>query len=305
MDVGPDGRVHVIYRDLTTTYDNGGHPLAYAVGTAESGFSTERVTDFQEVAELEVGSDGSVHVTVGTASSLHYFQRTSSGWAGEKITGNGIVHDLALDAEDEPHIGRGRYTGSGWTLWYATLEDGSWSQDPDVLTDCDQAVSIATDAQDEPHVACHLIDEGLVHVWRTPDGGWSHEVIDDGSGPPVQRDPDKVGWDTSITMDGEDEPHIAYRYRPILGASQVFPGKAHYASKVDGDWVVETVDHDGEFNGKATDIVLDAVDRPHVSYVRVDRFVDGFPGSGQLDRAFDLRYARPLQGEAPAPPGVS
>jgi hypothetical protein len=126
------GGVHVIYADLSTTFEGGGHPLDYAVGTAESGFQTERVTDFQQEAELEVGSDGSVHVTVGTASSLHYFQRTSSCWQRGMVTGNGIVHDLTLDSEDEPHIARGRSTGSGFTLWYGALEDGVWIRNKDI-----------------------------------------------------------------------------------------------------------------------------------------------------------------------------
>jgi hypothetical protein len=309
--VGPQDRWHVVYYNFTDLPDSFAGSIRYAVQTGDGGWNRETVTDMRpsgagEDVHLALRDGADPVVSVGKSTDLYVFTRSGDGsWSRTRVGGSGVRHDLALDRNGDAHIAFGTNEGPGGTLWYLAQEGGSWGSEEKVLQGCGADISIAP-YEGHPRVACHFVHEGsgLAYVWRGEDGVWRHEVADDGSGAPLPRQGTHVGHSTSIAVDGEGEPHIGYRYIVNFAAPDVFQGTAHYASKVDGEWVVERIEHPGNQVSGATSIVLDDGGRPHVSWVLRAR-VHGLGCTHPANSCFDLQYARPLQGEAPAPPGVS
>jgi hypothetical protein len=304
--IGPDGRWHVVYFNHTDLPNSFAGSLTYAVETDDGRWRREVVrSERASAVNLVVDGEGDPMISVGEATDLWVFTRSVDGsWSSQRVAGSGIPHDLALDAEGDAHIAFGNGVGPGGMLRYVEQDDGAWGSEQKVLQGCGQATSLTT-FRGRPRVACHHVhDGGLEYVRRSEGGGWQHETADDGSGPPLQRDSGNVGWDTSIRVDGEGEPHIGYRYIVNFGAPDIFQGTAHYASKGDGEWVVERIEHPGNQVSGATSIALDEGGRPHVSWVLRAR-VHGLGCTHPANSCFDLQYARPVQGEAPAPPGVS
>jgi len=80
------------------------------------------------------------------------------------------------------------------------------------------------------------------------DGSWSIATVDSTG---------YVGWDTSIALDGGDNPHISY-YDAINTDLK-------YAYYDGASWNTETVDSAGTV-GEYTSIALDGGDNPHISY---------------------------------------
>jgi hypothetical protein len=71
--------------------------------------------------------------------------------------------------------------------------------------------------------------------------------------------PGNVGEHSSIAVDSQGNPHIAYQDRTNSDLK--------YARKSGGVWAVEVVDSDG-FLGAYASLALDSQDNPHVSYER-------------------------------------
>lgn len=66
-----------------------------------------------------------------------------------------------------------------------------------------------------------------------------------------------LAWDSSLTLDAEGNPHIAYH---DLGN-----GNLKYASKSGGSWTVESVDATGQ-TGSFASLAFDAKGNPHIAY---------------------------------------
>lgn len=288
-------QVHVAYeRDPFT--EGSSNDLKYARRTADGTFEVFQVHDvIANGINLALNDTGHPRISYQANDAAPYFAyKTADGWVTEQVDGTGGYNqDLALDSNGDPHIAY----RIGGDIWYASKTDGSWSTEL-AKKDCAVHVSLALDNQDRPHITCDPA-EGLAYVWKDA-AGWHSEIVDDGSGGVFDRSGKAVGASSSLVLDGSGQPHIGYRYEPNFGAPLLAPGQPHYATKVDGDWVVEVVDRDGQHSGLGMDIALDDEERPHLTYVRDNRFEDGggFPGSGQIDSSFDLRYARPVAAEA-------
>ena len=73
-----------------------------------------------------------------------------------------------------------------------------------------------------------------------------------------------VGEDTSLVLDSNGEPHIAYFY---LNDPEGLPvGNLRYATRSGGVWTTETVDGDGGYLGEHTSIAIDSQGNPHITY---------------------------------------
>lgn len=107
--------------------------------------------------------------------------------------------------------------------------------------------SLAVDSNGNPHVTYG--SDHLYYGWY--DGGqWHYETVDNAP---------KVGSYSSLALDTEGNPHVVYA---DLGNDNL-----KYAYKLNGIWNIETVDH---MVGGAGDLVLDATNRPHISYYSHD-----------------------------------
>jgi hypothetical protein len=143
-------------------------------------------------------------------------------------------------------------------------------------------VSLAIDSKGNPHIAYSLASGGghssRLKYASKGDGTWTVETVDGLSNPHGGLYV-HVGWFTSLALDAEDTPHVAYYDHSVIDFSQSV-GNLKYASKNSGTWTVETVDAAGDV-GKYASLALDAKGNPHISYTHTT-------GGG---RSSQLRYA--------------
>lgn len=88
------------------------------------------------------------------------------------------------------------------------------------------------------------------------------------------------GFNTSIAIDSNDDPHIVY----TNATNWTAPGDLGYASRHDGTWEVESVVTNA-IGGRFPSIALDGADRPHVVWLDIDDTdtTRGFVRYGVLD----------------------
>jgi hypothetical protein len=163
----------------------------------------------------------------------------------------GIDPSLELDGAGDPRISYNCNScllyahdeGSGWQIETVACGAGwyGWNS------------SLALDTQERPRIS-YLAGwpiSDLMYAWY--DGAqWQHETIDSQG---------SVGLYTSLALDSQDYPHISYY------DSSAYALK--YARHDGMAWHFEVVDagHVGQEGiGKYTSLVLDAADRPHISY---------------------------------------
>ncbi len=252
--------------------------------------------------QIALGPDNTVHVfyqkSDGPDDEIRFATRNTDGsWTIETLHhASMFTSDLVIDSTGTPHAVYSHFGDPQDTIRYATKNQaGDWVTE--LLPDCRFGVGIDVDVLDRPHIACWGLD-GLQYYLK--DGSdWIHETVSDGSNIVPRRAAINTGLEPAIAVDGDLNPHISFRTRTSSGFDwqTTRPAQLHYATKVDGEWSLETVDRDGSYNGAWSSITLDAEDRPHISYVHVWRRFGGFPsGSEALEASRDLRYATPLVG---------
>jgi hypothetical protein len=181
---------------------------------------------------------------------------TSTGyayWSIQQIGGPEVYAwdcSVAVAVDDTPHVvfyHKNSYPDGD--LKYASRSQGQWfimTVDDDL--NAGDGCSIVLDGADTPHVSYKSFDgqEGaLKHaVWNG--SYWIKNVVDDA----------KPSWPTSIAMDSQGNPRIAYRYD---GDSN----RLRYAEWDGTAWVLETVDYNFSLH---LSLDLDALDRPHIGY---------------------------------------
>ena len=222
------GRTHVAW------FDPSRNALAYAFQT-QSGWRTELVDYDGQVgwyAALVLDSRGTAHVAYydATKGILKYASRSGGAWSTQVVDGSqeGVGHycSLALDADD--HVSISYYDSQNLSLRFATLGAGGWTI---------ETVDGAGNAS-EAEQALNRADRAAKQ-------------------PAISQDVPNVGHYTSLAIDQGGVPHIAYQ--------DITNADLKVASKVDGQWVSETVDARGDV-GEHTSIAVDAAGRVRVSY---------------------------------------
>ncbi len=171
-----------------------------------------------------------------------------SGWLIENVDIPGINPSLALNSSGYPCIA---YPVEGTGVKYAEWDGSQW------LIDCAYSltypnvsfVSLALDIADAPHIS--IPSNGLQYVTRNDSLEWQTEEVQYGGS--VRS--------TSIALDGEDSPHIAYSHD--LGTA------IGYAVRSDSTWSIEYLDA-GNNTGWFVSLKMDADNSPHISYARKD-----------------------------------
>ncbi len=298
IDVDSEGEPHMVYRR-----NRDRNEVAYATPDGAGAWSIETVDPLGVgTPVIAISPHDDVHVLYeksdGPDDDVRFATRSNDGtWSIETIHhASMFTSDLVIDSAGSPHAVYALLEDPEDLIRYATKDDqGQWVTE--LLPDCRFWVGIDVDVLDRPHVACWGVD-GL--QYHTHDGqDWVQETVSDGSNLVPPRASIDTGQEPSIAVDSQLTPHISFNLRPNL----FFPddptarGELHYATKVDGEWSIEVADRDGYKNGRASDIVVDDQDRPHISYVLGVRFDRGSCGDIQ-NTCFDLRYATPLVGSA-------
>jgi hypothetical protein len=152
------------------------------------------------------------HPAEGYYELLKYARWTGAGWKVEVVDNEGIgcrwVH-MALDSGDRPHIvyyfspprvngppgewlKYARWTGAEWE--FEVIDQVGWGGSP-------PGPAIALDSEGNPHIAYY--GPTLMYAVRRVQG-WRLEIVDNDGW---------AGAETSMVLDENDRPHIAYLRR--------------------------------------------------------------------------------------------
>jgi len=217
---------------------------------------------------MALDNEGFPHVAYGVNNGtyLGFASRSDSTWVYEVLDGGyntGWYASLKLDTDNNPHISYARRSPD--LLMYASMDVTSgWSfQVIDSLSDECMSASLALSGEGVPHISYNAGSELRYAYWTG--SGWHIETVD-------ACDSGSWQYGTSIALDSDDLPHIAYCSADGLDLM--------YASWNGSDWQHEVVyTFTPAYYSGDPDLALDASDRPHIA------FFSGFTAG------FDLMYA--------------
>jgi subtilisin family serine protease len=174
-----------------------------------------------------------------------------SGW----VTGHGKAsagnwNSIVVDAAGNPHVSyRDGYDDTPGSLKYAYKSGGQWHIE--IVDDDDRAAlrgtSIALDPLGKPRIAYNSMTTPNLRYAEWTESAWVIETIDDTPGAGSGFQP------RSLALDSSDNPHVSY----------CLDGGLNYAKRESGVWTSVVVDSTGCGD---TNIVLDALGNPHISY---------------------------------------
>lgn len=201
-----------------------------------------------------------VCVAIGT---LQYITFQRGAWTTQEIDPNSgtlSYHcSVAVASDGTPHV-----------VWYheffpggrqfaharhADLENGSW-----VVRSIDGGISgkwnsLVVDVHGIPHVTYSQWAGGGDVRYATWNGkGWDIEAFPKTKGEPAYR-----GYDNSLALDTNGQPHVSF----------LEEGSLQYAYQNDGKWFVEKagdIDAGYDFYLGGTALLLDGHDKPHIIY---------------------------------------
>lgn len=147
------------------------------------------------------------------------------------------------------------YEGVGRDLVYAEKSAGTWvTTVVDTTGDMGRWVSLAIDAQGNPHISYHYFVDwndvvvGDLKYAKRSGGVWTIQTVDAAG---------DVGAYSSLALDAQGNPCISY-----LDNTN---GNLKYARTVGGSWTSETVESAGTV-GLYTSLALDNQGNPHIAY---------------------------------------
>jgi len=265
--------------------DGAGRPyLAYTAWPTPSltyahndggGWIAETIDGWGEMATMDLDASGRLHVAYYNAAldSLRY-AFYDGVWMTETITGslNGSPPSepsLVVDVAGRPHV---VYTSPPFptNVEYAYRDQGVWYEEvlQEHLFGPWYGCSLALDAADRPHVV--FSDYGYMEHGYFDGNTWIWTLIDDS------------GKGSSVVVGEDGFARVLYAHF-LRDEKWGEIDAIRYARATAGGWQVEVVDDDpAGSSGDGVSLVLDAADRPHLSYVEDN--LSGYPGDY-------LRYA--------------
>jgi hypothetical protein len=248
---------------------NGQAALTWHIETVDTGENQgEKVGKYTSIA---LDSNGNPHISYSDSSdvmfaALEYAKWTGTEWIKETVDqgDTGRYTSIALDSNDNPHMSY--YDVGNTRLKYAKWTGTEWIKEfvePVGPTVTGMFSSIALDSNDNPHISYYDNFRYSLKYAKWTGTEWSIEFVDL---TPEWGETRLSGWDTSIALDSDGNPHISY-YN-LLAPSW---GRLKYAKWTGTEWIKEVVDEAGGYGsdtsvGQYTSIALDSDDNPHISY---------------------------------------
>ena len=233
-------------------------------------------------ASFALDSTDTPHVsyhTPGGPNSLKHAKRIApDSWSTEILDSSGYATSytsIAVDSTDNVHISYHRMDNqTNHDLKYAKWDGTAWNTGIVEENATGFYNVLALDGQDKPHISYRGSNRTLKHAkWNGME--WVIEIAD----------PNWFnGYDTSVTIDSTDSPHISYDY---------FDGirnELRYAVWNGTAWNTEIVDT-ADWPGIGSSIAVNSTDVPHIAFV---------DQSSQ-----DLKYARKVKAIPPSEPVIT
>jgi len=202
LAVGPQGKVHIVYRNRNAD------SLRYAHQT-QTGWETEEADTSPDVgwfASLALDQAGNVHVAHydGTNHDLRYACRRNGTWAVEVVDTEGDVGryaSIAVTDAGVPYIAY--YDQTNGNLKVAHRIGSTWAVEAvDTALYVGKGASLALDSRGHPHVAYYDMSSSSLKYAYFSGSAWQVQTVD--------NDGD-AGYFASLDLDDDDAPHIAYR----------------------------------------------------------------------------------------------
>ncbi len=240
--------------------------LKYAVRNGTDGWQTQVVEsgiDIGAFASLALDAENRPHISYsaltasGSDSDLKYATFDGTDWHINvaESRGQDSFTSLALDAQDRPHITY--WDNYDNALKYATLDGEDWKiVKVGSSWNLGFTSSLALDGDGQPHLSCWDRKRFLLGYASYDGSTWQIE--------PVAA---STGMFSSLVLDAEDRPHIAY-YRGT---------GLQYAFRDNTSWHTQSVERTSA--GRFVSLVLDKAGQPHIAY------------EGSTDSYASLKYA--------------
>ena len=251
VDAG--GRTHV-------AFSNSNETAMYYASNASGAWTTDKLSAYEDgrvsdYPDIAVDSHGAAHVMyvifppdAGGDCFLRYAVGDGGVWSFEDIlTGDpwGVWFSFALDAAGHAHVVY--HSGADREFQYATNASGQWVFET-IVADMGDAYAgalsdIVVDAAGVPHVVYYvdsLTGGALNFASRTLDG-WVIETLLPRT---VMSDPPPT-----LVVDSDGSFHVGY--------ADLFTGRLHYLTNVDGDWTLTAIN---EFGPLGAHCAIDVAD---------------------------------------------
>jgi len=251
---GYDNQLEVRFGAPHIAHANGGAWEVYVSSKSGGSWSTDIVDDQNRAASgigFGIDSGGTFHVLYRKDSiyDLYYATGGPGNWSLEQVDANAFctINTGELEVASDGTV-RAAYCSYS-RLHFASRSTSSWSQMPVDDARAVDDVSLALDAQDNPHIA--YFDNDLDDLWYAHHDGssWTMTLVDETG---------RVGEYNEIAVDAAGRPHISY-----YDASRT---ALKYATFDGTAWRIATVESSGDV-GKYTAIKVSS-GSPHITYAK-------------------------------------
>jgi len=194
---------------------------------------------------IVVDADNNPHIAYSGAPKMRYASWNGTDWNIQQIE-YADAHDLALDADGNPHITFGSlayasWTGTKWDIQTVTTNHTVYS-------------SLALDSSGNPHIA-YITGNELQYASQN-EANWNIQTVDTSP---------EINYGVSLALDSNDTPYIMYS-TPSSYVDRSIGGLRFVNVKLaiwnNSRWNVETVLASSNF-GEFGNMVLDSEGNPH------------------------------------------